>query len=120
HHSKNRRKMITSPNVAGSLHARPAATLVSPLKRNSGVSLVEVRPLTGRRHQIRVHLASIGHPLIGDVLYGGPPDTDLAQGRFCLHLSEVTFTSSSHQPLSVKAPVPLDLDRILKRFESTK
>ena len=37
-------------------------------------SLVEVRARSARRHQVRVHLASIGHPLVGDVLYGGPPD----------------------------------------------
>ena len=116
HHPKNRRKMITSLNIAASLHARPAATAIFPLERYGDFSLVEVRPLTGRRHQIRVHLASTGHPLMGDTLYGGPHDEGLAPGRFWLHLSEVAFMSSSHALVTVHAPVPADLDQILTRF----
>lgn len=54
-------------------------TLVNVKKRKDKSTLIEIKLLTGRTHQIRVHMASIGHPLIGDVLYG--------KGGDCLHLS---------------------------------
>jgi 23S rRNA pseudouridine1911/1915/1917 synthase len=117
HHPKNRRKMVTLPVSAATLSAaRPAATLVRPLERYSGFSLIEARPHTGRRHQIRVHLASIGHPLVGDALYGGPEVVDLVPGRFWLHLSEVAFESRSRGYITVAAPLPVDLDAVLERL----
>jgi 23S rRNA pseudouridine1911/1915/1917 synthase len=118
HHPKNRRKMVTAPaNAAVLPGARPAATLVRPLQRYSRFSLIEAKPLTGCRHQIRVHLASIGHPLVGDALYGGPEAPELAPGRFWLHLSEVAFMSPSSGCVTVRAPLPADLDAVLQRME---
>lgn len=64
----------------------PASTEVRVLRRGwirtegVGVSLVECRPLTGRQHQIRVHLRSVGHPIVGDKMYSGEPERFL---RFC-------------------------------------
>jgi 23S rRNA pseudouridine1911/1915/1917 synthase len=119
HHPKNRRKMITAPlNAPPSPGARPAATLLRPLRRFAGYSLIEVRPRTGRRHQLRVHLASIGHPLVGDILYGGPQAVELMPGRFWLHLSEIGFVSQSHGWITVQAPLPADLDAVLRRVSS--
>jgi 23S rRNA pseudouridine1911/1915/1917 synthase len=120
HHRKNSRKMITSSVKAASLSgARPAATLVRPLEHYSGFSLIEARPRTGRRHQIRLHLASIGHPLAGDALYGGPEVDELAPGRFWLHLSEVAFESPSSGHLTVQAPLAADLNAFLGRLSRT-
>lgn len=51
---------------------KPAATIVRPLARYGNATLVELELLTGRRHQIRVHMASLGHPVVGDALYQGP------------------------------------------------
>jgi 23S rRNA pseudouridine1911/1915/1917 synthase len=117
HHHKNRRKMITLPlNAKTGSGARTASTLIRPLHRFAGCSLVEARPFTGRRHQIRVHLASIGHPLVGDSLYGGPPNSGLTPGRFCLHLSEVAFESSSGERIEVRAPIPRELEAVLRRL----
>ena len=90
-----------------------------PLERHAGCSLIEARPRTGCRHQLRVHLASIGHPLIGDLLYGGPGAAELAPGRFWLHLSEIAFESPAISQVTVRAPLPADLNAVLRRMSST-
>jgi 23S rRNA pseudouridine1911/1915/1917 synthase len=120
HHRKNRRKMVTLPLNAASSGGLAAATTVQPLRRFPGFSLIEARPLTGRRHQIRVHLASIGHPLLGDVLYGGPEAAELAPGRFWLHLSDVAFESRSSSYVRIHAPLPTDLEAALMRVSDAK
>jgi len=120
HHPKNRRKMRTLSARSGAMRhgARPAATVVRPLEHYSGFCLVEARPRTGRRHQIRVHLASTGHPIVGDTLYGGPELAGLAPGRFWLQLSEIAFESPSSGPTTVEAPTPADLNAVLNRLSS--
>jgi 23S rRNA pseudouridine1911/1915/1917 synthase len=121
HHPKNRRKMITLPlNSATASEARPAATLILPLECFQGFSLIEARPRTGRRHQIRVHLASVGHPIVGDILYGGPPAAELAPGRFWLHLGEVAFNSPSRDNVRVQASIPRELNAVLDGISSTE
>lgn len=60
-----------------------AKTRYEVIERKDGMSLVRVMPMTGRTHQIRVHMAHIGHPLIGDFLYGG--EHPLLPGRCALH-----------------------------------
>lgn len=72
----NRKRMAIVPDGEG----KPAITHVHVLERFRGYTYVECRLETGRTHQIRVHMASIGHPLLGDELYGG---TD---GRVKMHL----------------------------------
>ncbi|MGC8855583.1 MAG: RluA family pseudouridine synthase [Anaerolineae bacterium] len=59
-------------------------------------TLVEAAPVTGRTHQVRVHAAAIGHPLLGDLLYGAPP-TDLI-GRPALHAYALTFCFPLDEP----------------------
>lgn len=61
---------------------KPAETRYRPLAREGSRTLLEVTPLTGRRHQIRVHLYSIGHRIVGDPLYGKPKGDE---GRLRLH-----------------------------------
>jgi 23S rRNA-/tRNA-specific pseudouridylate synthase len=65
------------------------------------------------RHQIRVHLADAGFPLMGDELYGGPPLNGLPPGRFFLHLSAMRFLSPSGVEVAVEAPLPSDLTAAL-------
>ena len=75
---------------------------------DGGVSALRCTLHTGRTHQIRVHVASRGHPLVGDALYGGRPA--LGVGRQALHAARLAFAHpASGKPLSFDAPLPLDL-----------
>lgn len=71
----------------GSVRAggKPAVTDYRVLRRDADRSLVECRPRTGRTHQLRVHLAEAGHPIVGDELYGAPRGEHARVGRFLLH-----------------------------------
>ena len=81
-----------------------ALTIVTPLRATQARSLVAVDLLTGRTHQIRVHLAAIGHPLAGDWLYGQRNEV-----RPMLHARELSMTHPlTNEPLRVAAPVPDD------------
>lgn len=77
------------------------------------VSLLEVEPLTGRTHQIRVHLASIGHPIVGDKLYGPKKIFDTGQGkpldRQFLHADSIEFVLPNGSRLKVGADLPREL-----------
>lgn len=112
HDPRNARRMI--PVAANSPGARAAATSIEPIRRYGDFTLVAARPRTGMRHQIRVHLADAGHPIAGDVLYGGPPLGALAQGRFWLHLAEIEFRSPASGPVRARLPLPRELERALK------
>lgn len=88
-----------------------AATEIIPLASESGRSLVLAMPRTGRKHQIRVHLAHLGHPLLGDARYGGPDDAKLriAGGIFLLHAWRLSFSdpTKSARRVRLEAPLPL-------------
>jgi 23S rRNA pseudouridine1911/1915/1917 synthase len=116
HHAKNARKMVVGdPASANAKRAgRAAATIVEPVRRVGEFTLVSVTPKTGSRHQIRVHLASIGHPIVGDALYGGPASAALTHGRFWLHLHEVAFDSPAIGHVKVTAPIPSDLMKLIE------
>jgi 23S rRNA pseudouridine1911/1915/1917 synthase len=88
-------------------HGRHASTSYQVLKRFEETTLVEVKIGTGRTHQIRVHLASIGHPVVGDKLYGAPPSE---LGRYFLHARQITFTSpTGGERITIAAPLPPEL-----------
>jgi 23S rRNA pseudouridine1911/1915/1917 synthase len=112
HDPRNPRRMIAV--VSNEAGARPAATVVEPIRRFGNFTLVAVRPRTGMRHQIRVHLADAGYPIAGDALYGGPPLDALAEGRFWLHLAEIEFRSPVSGPVRVRSPLARELEAALK------
>lgn len=75
-------------------------------------TLIRVRLHTGRTHQIRVHLAALDHPLLGDELYGGPQDLIARQA---LHATSLTFKDPfSRRTLHFESPLPADMQQILK------
>lgn len=66
---------------------------------------VALEPVTGRSHQLRIHMMSIGHAIVGDRLYGGEPSPDA--GRLLLHASHLCLkTAHSDRPISVSCPAP--------------
>lgn len=84
---------------------RSALTEYRVLRRFEKFTYLEVRIGTGRTHQIRVHLSSIGHPVAGDKVYGAP-----AAERMFLHAWRIVFTSpATDRRVTVEAPLPVDL-----------
>ncbi len=93
---------------------REALTEYRVLERFEKFTLLEVRIRTGRTHQIRVHLSSIGHPVAGDTLYGAAarPAGMAPLGRPWLHAARIAFTSpASGERVAVEAPLPDELAR---------
>jgi len=88
---------------------RSAVTAFSLLASSGGCSLVEARPLTGRTHQIRVHLESSGLPIVGDATYGGA-----AAARMMLHCASLVFRDERAQEISVSAPLDEAFERLMR------
>lgn len=82
------------------LPGREAETHFRVRAPGSGATLVEARPLTGRTHQIRVHLAHCGLPILGDAVYGGAP-----AARLLLHCRSMTFVTAEGRTVTATAPV---------------
>jgi len=100
---------------------KPAITVFRVLESFDGAALVEVDLLTGRTHQIRVHLSEAGHPLLGDALYGAgrKPKGVVAEaqerlGRQALHAWRLSFAHPrTGKVLKLEAPIPADFDAAL-------
>jgi len=100
-------------------HGKPSETRFRVLKRypesdlKEASALVEALPMTGRTHQIRVHAAALGHPLLGDVLYGGTESYLTA--RPALHALSLTFTHPvSNERVTFRTEHPEDFETTLK------
>ncbi|MEK7624133.1 MAG: RNA pseudouridine synthase [Patescibacteria group bacterium] len=93
---------------------KEAVTEYQVKKYFNGFSLVELTPKTGRTHQIRVHLASLGHPVVGDKLYGfqkSKPPFDL--NRQFLHAVSLEFSSADGHRIMIEAELPEELKLII-------
>lgn len=84
---------------------KPATTFYKVLATNDIYSVVELKPQTGRTHQLRVHLGYIGCPIVGDELYGSGKSPI---GRMCLHAAELEITIPTSQRKTFVAPLPDD------------
>ncbi|HEY3277814.1 MAG TPA: RluA family pseudouridine synthase [Syntrophorhabdaceae bacterium] len=110
-HPVDRKKMAVLKDKG-----REAETGYKVLKKLKGFSYVEAYPKTGRTHQIRVHLASIGHPVVGDDAYGKKARS-LAD-RPLLHAYSITFIHpATGEKLVVTAPVPEDMEEFITSHE---
>ena len=100
-------KYMSRPPHAGAEIAETRFKIVPKLQTpNSKLQTLEAEPLTGKTHQIRVHAAENGFPILGDTLYGGTPAT-----RVFLHASNISFTHpESGEPVTFQAPADFDAD----------
>jgi 23S rRNA pseudouridine1911/1915/1917 synthase len=123
-HPRNRQHMAVVT------HGRPARTLYTVRERLGGTALVECRPVTGRTHQIRVHMAHIGHALIGDPVYSGRQWrtlTDPKAGTACrnfprqaLHAWRLEFTHPvTREVVTFEAPPPGDFEDLVALLRGT-
>jgi 23S rRNA pseudouridine1911/1915/1917 synthase len=107
-----RRTRMTARSEAG----RAAWSEYRVLRRFAKFTLLEVRIGTGRTHQIRVHLSSIGHPVVGDTLYGARAEAEL--GRFFLHAHRIRFRSpGTGRVVMVESPLTSELERWIGKLE---
>jgi len=92
---------------------KPSLTKYRVLQRLQGTTLLEVCPITGRRHQIRVHLYAIDHPVVGDLRYG---DKALQGGftRLMLHSLRVCLSLPSGREIAVESPIPPSFRAVLE------
>jgi 23S rRNA pseudouridine1911/1915/1917 synthase len=110
-HPVHRHRMTTGEG------GRPAKTDWTVVERlGDRAALVRCRIHSGRTHQIRVHLKSIGHPLLGDATYGWKPGTDEPTApRVMLHAEHLVFTHPVNgKTVDLRAPVPKDFSKLIK------
>ena len=101
-HPVHRKRMAVQPR------GREAVTAYEVVERLAGATLLRLFPRTGRTHQLRVHLAAIGHPIIGDAVYG--PGRPAALGRHALHAERLTFRHPhTGAEVTFTAPLPADM-----------
>ena len=108
---ENRKKMKSG--LAGGKHA---VTHYQVLERFSSASYLSCRLETGRTHQIRVHLASLGHPLLGDTVYGSSKNPYHLEGQ-CLHAAVLGFRHPADgRYLEFTAPLPAYFEALLDKL----
>lgn len=113
-HPTDRKKMAVLREQEG----REAVTHYRVLRRYARETLVECRLETGRTHQIRVHMAHIGHPVIGDATYGYKKQRYALEGQL-LHAKELHFIHpATGESVSVQAPLPDDFALLLLKLEA--
>ncbi len=94
-------------------NGKPSETRFKVIKRYPESALIEAQPMTGRTHQIRVHAYVLGHPLVGDVLYGAQETHEIT--RPMLHAQSLSFIHpATNERLKFAAPHPADFENAIK------
>ena len=106
-------KEFGSGRVAPSSEGKKSKTRWRVERTGRGATLLRVEPETGRRHQIRAHLCSIGHPILGDSRYGPPPRPIGGAARLMLHALELSLTAG--RDYTFRAEPPPQFELILRR-----
>ena len=111
-HPTDRKKMCVTQR-----NSKPAVTHWEVIRRYRGYTHVRCRLETGRTHQIRVHMAHIGHPILGDTVYGHKK-AELGQDSQCLHAGVLCFRHPrDNRPVMVMAPLPEYFTGLLEKLE---
>ena len=119
HHSadKTRMRAVASADVKKQ-RTWNASTHYRRMTQNARVALLELEMMTGVTHQIRVHLAAIGHPIVGDALYGAADSESFGLKRQFLHALKLQFRHpKTGRNFTVEAPLPNDLKKVLTRLK---
>jgi 23S rRNA pseudouridine1911/1915/1917 synthase len=116
------KRSVNAPGMKMVKNAVTAYRVLKVFKSGTNVyTLLAVTPQTGRTHQIRVHLASIGHPIVGDALYGRPKeDKKLGLAHQFLHAAAVEFNLADGSRLKIEAELPEGLQDFLHNLPETK
>ena len=118
-HVKERKKISVHTH-----HAREAITTFIVKERFKNATLVEVEIKTGRTHQIRVHMAHIGHPVLGDRVYGGSKVMQFGEGHIPRQMLHAETLSLLHPdtgtPLSFTAPPPADMAAVIEKLRAER
>ncbi len=93
---------------------RDAITQYRVIERGEGTTYLEVRPKTGRTHQIRVHMKALNHPVVCDSLYAPDEPARLGFKRLALHAREISFVDQEGNEHTIEAPLPEDFVRALE------
>lgn len=110
-HPVDRKRMAVTPK-----NSKPAVTHYEVIARYRGYTRILCRLETGRTHQIRVHMASIGHPLLGDGVYGAPCPEKGLEGQ-CLHARRLKFIHPrTGQLVRLEAPLPEYFTQVISRL----
>ncbi len=128
HPDTTQRMVLPSASPPRQAMFKEAITEYRVVKRYRGYSTVDLFPKTGRTHQLRVHMSSIGHPIVGDQLYGGRPISEAVLtgdgsdvpffGHQALHARRLSLTHPIlEKPLDIEAPLPPKLQRIIDLLE---
>jgi 23S rRNA pseudouridine1911/1915/1917 synthase len=113
---RDQRDPLKMAVVVDGKSARTDYSTITTFETPASLSLLECRLHTGRTHQIRVHLAAIGHPVVGDATYGGVRSS-LAAPRALLHAAELHFTHPvTQQPLAFSCVEPADMASVVDRL----
>ena len=108
-----RKRMVVKPGKGDNIKGKLAVTEYKIIKKFKDCSLVEVYPKTGRMHQIRVHMASLGTPVTGDKIYGKKNKVPKGLTRQFLHAYYLKFSLPDGKSVALESDLPNDLSSVL-------